>query len=106
MKPNEEKIEAILQLKAQENTKELKSILGVIEYIAKFLLKLSEQTYRFKNYSNRMNHGSGTGLRNRLQADQPNANRRTLSEPLRKRQKTLTTDASKTGLASPYGRTR
>ena len=44
IKPNEEKVEAILKLKPPENTKELKSFLGAIQYMAKFLPKLSEQT--------------------------------------------------------------
>ena len=32
-KPNEEKVEAIVKLKPPENTKELKSFLGAIQYI-------------------------------------------------------------------------
>ena len=47
-KPNEEKVEAILKLKAPENTKELKSFLGAIQYMAKFLPTLSEQTDRVR----------------------------------------------------------
>ena len=45
-KPNEENIEAILKLNPPENTKELKSFLGAIQYMAKFLPKLSERTDR------------------------------------------------------------
>ena len=48
IKPNEEKIEAIQKLKSPENTKELKSFLGSIQYMAKFLPKLSEQTDRLR----------------------------------------------------------
>ena len=48
IKPNEEKVEAILKLKAQENTKDLKSFLGAIQYMAKFLPKLSEPTDRLR----------------------------------------------------------
>ena len=48
IKPNEEKVEAILKLKPPENTKELKSFLGAIQYMAKFLPKLSEQTDRLR----------------------------------------------------------
>ena len=44
IKSNEEKIEAILKLNPPENTKELKSFLEAIQYVAKFLSKLSEQT--------------------------------------------------------------
>ena len=46
IKPSEE--EAILQLKPPENTKELKSFLGVIQYMAKVLPKLSERTDRLR----------------------------------------------------------
>ena len=48
IKPNEEKVEAIIKLKAPENTKDLKSFLGAIQYMAKFLPKLSEQTDRLR----------------------------------------------------------
>ena len=44
IKPNEKKMEAILKLKPPENTKVLISFLGAIQYMAKFLPKLSEQT--------------------------------------------------------------
>ena len=48
IKPNEEKVEAILRLKPPENTKELKSFLGAIQYMAKFLPKLSERTDKLR----------------------------------------------------------
>ena len=48
IKPNEEKVEAILKLKLPENTKELKSFLGAIQYMAKYLPKLSERTDRLR----------------------------------------------------------
>ena len=48
IKPNEEKIEAILKLNSPKNTKELKSFLVAIQYMAKFLPKLSEQTDRLR----------------------------------------------------------
>ena len=47
-KPNEEKVEIIIKLKAPENTKDLKSFLGAIQYLAKFIPKLSEQTDRLR----------------------------------------------------------
>ena len=47
-KPNEEKVDAILLLKPPENTKELQSFLGSIQYMAKFLPKLSEKTDKLK----------------------------------------------------------
>ena len=47
IKPNGTK--AILKLKSPENTKELKSFLGAIQNMAKYLPKLSEQTDRLRN---------------------------------------------------------
>ena len=47
-KPKEEKVEAILKLKAPENTKDLKSFLGAIQLLAKFVAKLSERTDRLR----------------------------------------------------------
>ena len=41
-------MEAILKLKAQENTKDLKSFLGAIQYMANFLPKPSERTDRLR----------------------------------------------------------
>ena len=46
--PNEEKVEAIIKLKALENKKDLESFLGAIQYMAKFLPKLSKQTDRLR----------------------------------------------------------
>ena len=43
-KRNEEKVEARLKLNPLQNTKELKSFLRAIQYLAKFLPKLSERT--------------------------------------------------------------
>ena len=48
IKPNEEKVEAILKLKPPENTKELNLFFGALQYMAKFLPKLSEQTDRLR----------------------------------------------------------
>ena len=44
IKPNKEKVKAILDLKHPENPKQLKSFLGAIQYLAKFLPSLSERT--------------------------------------------------------------
>ena len=59
IKPNDEKVEAILKLNPPENTKELKSILGAIQYMAKFLPKLSERTDRLRKLLKRTKHGIG-----------------------------------------------
>ena len=48
IKPNEEKVEAIQKLKSPNNTIQLKSFLGAIQNLAKFLLKLSEKTDRLR----------------------------------------------------------
>ena len=48
IKPNEEKIEAILKLNPPENTKELKSFPGAIQIMAKIIPKLSERTDRLR----------------------------------------------------------
>ena len=42
-------MEAILQVKPPENSKELKSFLGAIQYMAKFLPQLSQRTDRLRN---------------------------------------------------------
>ena len=47
-KPNEEKVEAILKLKSPENTKDLKSFFGAIQYMAVFLPKFLERTDRLR----------------------------------------------------------
>ena len=61
IKPNEEKIEAILKLKPPENTtgEELKSLLGAIQHMAKLLPKLSEQTDRLRSLLKKMSHEYG-----------------------------------------------
>ena len=46
MKPNKEKIEAFQQIKPSTSSKELKSFLGAIQNMAKFLIRLSEKTDR------------------------------------------------------------
>ena len=48
IKQNEEKVDAILKLKAPKNTKDLKLFLWDIQYLAKFLPKLSERTDRLR----------------------------------------------------------
>ena len=59
IKPNGEKVEAILKLEAPEITKDLKSFPVAIQYMAKFLPKLSERTDRWRKLLKKMKHGSG-----------------------------------------------
>ena len=46
IKPNKKNVKTILDLKHPENQKQLKSFLGAIQYLAKFLPTLSERTER------------------------------------------------------------
>ena len=48
IKPNKDKNEAILDLKHLENPKQLKSFLGAIQYLTKFLPRLSERTDKLR----------------------------------------------------------
>ena len=48
IKPNKEKVKAILDLKHPENPEQLKSFLGAIQYLAKFLQRLSERTDKLR----------------------------------------------------------
>ena len=59
IKLNEKKVKAILKLKATENTKDLKSFFGAVQYKAKFLPKLSERTDRLRKLLKRMSDGNG-----------------------------------------------
>ena len=59
IKLSRDKVEALLQLKSPENTKELKAFVGAIQYMAKFLPKLSERTDRLKMCCRKMKHGYG-----------------------------------------------
>ena len=53
IKSNEEKVEAILKLKPPSNTKKMKSFLGAIQYLAKFLPNLPEKTEKPKKMLNK-----------------------------------------------------
>ena len=48
IKSNKEKVKAILELKHPENPKQSKSFLGAIQYLAKFLPRMSERTDRLR----------------------------------------------------------
>ena len=48
IEPNEEKVEAIIKLKLSENTKNLKSFLAAIQYMAKYLPKFLERSDRLR----------------------------------------------------------
>ena len=104
MKPNQEKVEAILKLKAPENTKDLKSFLGAIQYLEKFLPKLSERTDRFRKLL-KMNEPwkSGPGQEmdfNRIR--QMLTEGPCLAHYAQDKDNKVTTDASKTGLGITF----
>ena len=69
IKPNEEKVEAILNLKSPENTKDLKINLGAIQYMANFLPKFSEQTNRLRKLLKFENHVSWDRNKKRTSTD-------------------------------------
>ena len=47
--PDENKITAIQKMKSPSNQKELKTFLGMVNYLSKFLPKLSEHTKVFRD---------------------------------------------------------
>ena len=59
IKPNDAKVEAILKLKRRNNTKELESFFGAIQYLAKLLLKFSEKIDKLRKLLIKKNHGNG-----------------------------------------------
>ena len=63
IKPNKEKSKATLKLKHRENPKQLKSFLGAIQCLAKFLPRLSERTDKLRKLlkkNTEWNWGNGT----------------------------------------------
>ena len=66
IKPNEEKVEAILKLKPPNNTKELKSFLGAIQYLTVSGEFPTEQTNSLRKLLKTMNHGNGKMIRKKI----------------------------------------
>ena len=100
IKPNKEKVKAILELKHPENQKQLKSFLGAIQYLAKFLPRLSEKTDRLRKLLKKdsvWNWG-------KQQDEDFNSIKEMLTEEpclahyAKDRENIVTVDASKTGL--------
>ena len=82
IKPNEEKVKAILKLKPPENTKKLKSFLGAIQYMAKFLgtnRPVAETIEKERTME------MGRRTTERLRKNKTNVNRRPMFSTLRKR---------------------
>ena len=85
IKPNEEKVEAILKLNPPENIKELKSFLGAIQYMAKFLPKFSERTDRLRKPLKKNEPWNWGTEQNEDFGKKTDANRRPVFSTLRKR---------------------
>ena len=101
IKPNEEKVEAIQKLKSPNNTKELKSFLGAIQYLAKFLPKLSEKTDRLRKLlkKNEPWIWGEEQEKDFKQIKQMLTDKPCLAYYARDKCNMVTTDASKTGLS-------
>ena len=99
IKPNEEKVEAIQKLKSPNNTKELKSFLGAIQYLAKFLPKLSEKTDRLRKLPKKNEPWIWEEQEKDFkQIKQMLTNKPCLAHYAKDKCNMVTTDASKTGL--------
>ena len=59
VKPIQDKTDAITKLKAPTNAKELKSFLGSIQHLSKFLNNLSKKLIECENYSRKTSNGNG-----------------------------------------------
>ena len=100
IKPNEEKVEAIQKLKSPNYTKELKSFLGAIQYLAKFLPKISEKTDRLRKLLKK-NEPKIWGKEQEndfKQIKQMLTEKPCLAHYAKGKDSMVTTDASKTGL--------
>ena len=100
IKPNTEKVKAILDLKPPENQKQLKSFLGAIQNLAKFIPRLSEKTERLRKL---LKKESKWNWGKEQDEDFNNIKKLLTEEPClahyaKDRDNIVTTDASKTGL--------
>ena len=100
IKPNNEKVKAILELEHPENQKQPKSFLGAIQYLAKFLPRLSEKTDRLRKL---LKKDSVWNWGKQQEEDFKNKKEMLTEEPClahyaKDRENIVTTDASKTGL--------
>ena len=104
IKPNKEKVKAILELKHPKNQKQLKSFLGAIQYLAKFLPRLSEGTERLR----RLLKKDSTWNWGKQEDEDFNSIKKTLTEEpclahyAKDKKNIKTTDARKTGLGITF----
>ena len=87
IKPNTEKVKAILNLKQPENQKQLKSFLGAIQYITKFIPRLPEKTEKLRRLLKKGSKWEWGKEQNEEIKNKETVDRRTLLGPLRKRQR-------------------
>ena len=100
IKPNKEEVKAILELKYQENPKQLKSFLEGIQYLENFLPRLSERTDRLRKL---LKKNTEWRWETEQQNDIETIKKMVTEEPAlahyaKDRDNIVTTDASKTGL--------
>ena len=100
IKPNNEKVKAILDLKHPKNQKQLKSFLDAIQCLAKFLPRLSERTERLRKL---LKKDSTRNWGKQEDEDFKSIKKMLIEEPClahytKDRDNIVTTDASKTGL--------
>ena len=104
IKQNKEEVEAIQKLKSPKNTKELKSFLGAIQYLAKFLPKLLEMTDRPQTLLKKIEPRLwGEEQENDFnQIKQMLTGKPCLAHYAKGKDNMVTTDASKTGLGITF----
>ena len=102
IKPNTEKERAIIELKHPEKQKQLKSFLGAIQYLAKFIPRLSERTENFRGLLKKdskwnwgKEHDEDFNNIKKILTEAPS-----LAHYAKDRDNIFTTDASKTGLGN------
>ena len=100
IKPNEEKVKAILDLKHPGNPNHLKSFLGAIQYLAKFLPRLSERTDKLRKL---LKKNTDWKWQTEQENDFETINNMLTEEPAlahyaKDKDNIVTTDASRTGL--------
>ena len=105
IKPNKEKVTTILDLKHPENPKQLKSFLGAIQYLAKFLPRLPERTDKLRKL---LKKNTEWKWETEQQNDFERIKKMLTEEPAlahyaKDKNNIVSTDASKTGLGITIG---
>ena len=100
IKPNKEKVKAMLDLKHPENPKQLKSFLGAIQYLAIFLPRLSERTDKLRKllkkkteWKRETEQQNDFEMIKKMPTEEP-----ALAHYAKDKDNIVTTNASKTGL--------